>query len=146
MPNLASSAILMRDDRFLLVRRKNPPAAELFAFPGGRAEPGESAEAAAIREFREETGLDVFNPRLFATYDLETREKDGTLSHHFFLSVFLVEEKERREAVAEDDASECGWYAASEIRTLPVPESVLECVERIVAGSMTSRQEENHGL
>lgn len=142
MPNLASSAILMRDDRFLLVRRKNPPAAELFAFPGGRAEPGETAEEAAIREFKEETGLTVFNPRLFATYDLETRDKDGTLSHHFFLSVFRVEEDGRQEPVAEDDASECGWYSAADIRNLPVPESVLECVERIVAEGREAR----HGV
>ena len=68
----ASSAILERDGRYLLVRRANPPAADMFAFPGGRAEPGETPEETAIREFREETGLDVARPRLFATYDLGT--------------------------------------------------------------------------
>jgi 8-oxo-dGTP diphosphatase len=39
-PQAASSAILERDGRFLLIRRMNPPSADLFAFPGGRAEPG----------------------------------------------------------------------------------------------------------
>ncbi len=144
MPNLASSAILMRDDRFLLVRRKNPPAASLFAFPGGRAEPGETAEEAAIREFREETGLIVFNPQLFATYDLETRAPDGSLRYHYLLSVFRVEEDGRQDAIAEDDASECGWYSAEEIRGLPVPESVLECVERIMAEQAASAPEAFH--
>lgn len=146
MPNLAASAILMRDDRFLLVRRKNPPAATLFAFPGGRAEPGETAAEAAIREFREETGLIVSNPQPFATFDLETRAPDGTLRYHFLLSVFRVEEEGRQVAVAEDDASECGWYTAEEIRSLPVPESVLECVERIVAERAAQERERIHGL
>ena len=133
MPSPASSAILIRDDRFLLVRRKNPPAADLYAFPGGRAEPGEDAADAAIRECLEETGLKVHSPRLFATYDLETRRQDGSLSHHYFLSVFRVEEEGRESARAQDDAAECGWYTPAEIRALPVPESVMECVERIIA-------------
>ena len=38
----ASSAILIRAGKVLLIRRLNPPAADLYAFPGGRAEPGET--------------------------------------------------------------------------------------------------------
>jgi ADP-ribose pyrophosphatase YjhB (NUDIX family) len=48
-PQAASSAILERDGRFLLIRRMNAPSADLFAFPGGRAEPGETAEETALR-------------------------------------------------------------------------------------------------
>ena len=68
-PRLASSAIVERDGRFLLVRRRNPPAADLFAFPGGRAEPGETPEQTAIRELFEETGLLGREPRLFETVE-----------------------------------------------------------------------------
>ncbi|MFN3441149.1 MAG: NUDIX domain-containing protein, partial [Rhizobium rosettiformans] len=55
MPRLASSAIVERAGRFLLVRRGNPPAADLYAFPGGRSEPGETPEETALRELFEET-------------------------------------------------------------------------------------------
>jgi 8-oxo-dGTP diphosphatase len=48
-PQAASSAILERDGRFLLIRRMNPPSADLFAFPGGRAEPGETPADTALR-------------------------------------------------------------------------------------------------
>ena len=46
--------------RYLITQR--PPTASLpllWEFPGGRAEPGESDEAALARELREEMGIDV---------------------------------------------------------------------------------------
>jgi 8-oxo-dGTP diphosphatase len=127
-PQAASSAILERDGRFLLIRRMNPPSADLFAFPGGRAEPGETPADTALREFHEETGIRARNPVLFATYDLNG-DKDDT--RHFFLSVFKVEADIETEAIAADDAADPGWYTVEEIRALPVPASVLECAERL---------------
>lgn len=129
----ASSAILKRDGRFLLIRRKNPPSADLFAFPGGRGEPGETPAETAVREFFEETGISVREPELFATYDLKSESENGDLVSNFFLSVFLVKSDETREAVAADDAADPGWYTVEEIRGLPVPPSVLECAERLAA-------------
>lgn len=132
-PHPASSAILERDGRYLMVRRRNPPAAEMFAFPGGRAESGETPEQTAVREFLEETGIAVTGPKLFASYDLKTTDDDGRLTSHFLLSVFLVEADADSVAVAADDAMEAGWYTADEIAALPVPPSVLDCVERLAA-------------
>ncbi|WP_410577988.1 NUDIX hydrolase [Amycolatopsis sp. lyj-108] len=50
--------------RILLIRRANEPGRGLWSVPGGRVEPGETDEAAVIRELREETGLDVI-PRTY---------------------------------------------------------------------------------
>ncbi len=137
---LASSAILERDGRLLLVRRANPPAADMFAFPGGRAEPGEGPQETAIREFYEETALHVTNPVLFETYDLVTRDSDGSVASHFFLSVFLVESDDDADPVAGDDASEIGWYTPEEIRALPIPDSVRECVDRLALRTAPSTE------
>lgn len=132
-PQAASSAILEREGRYLLIRRRNPPSADLYAFPGGRAEPGETPAETALREFFEETGIVAHSPNLFATYDLETRNEEGVLASHFFLSVFRVAADATMQALAADDAADAGWFTLEEIRALPVPPSVLDCVERLAA-------------
>jgi ADP-ribose pyrophosphatase YjhB (NUDIX family) len=127
----ASSAILERDGKYLLVLRRNPPSADMYAFPGGRAEEGETPDETALREFQEETGIVARNPQLFSVYDLKTHAADGSVTSHFFLSVFTVEADADAVAEAADDAADLGWYSVDEIRRMPVPQSVLECAERL---------------
>jgi ADP-ribose pyrophosphatase YjhB (NUDIX family) len=134
LPTAASSGILERDGRFLLVLRRNPPSADMYAFPGGRAEAGETPDDTALREFEEETGIKARNPRIFATYDLKQHDADGHLSSHFLLSVFRVEADVEAVAVAADDAADLGWFTIEEIRRLPTPPSVLACAERLARG------------
>ena len=132
LPQPASSAIIKRGDRLLLVRRINPPSQDMFAFPGGRGEPGETPADTALRELQEETGIVARHPQLFATYDLPSRDSAGQLTSHFLLSVFLVEADEQAAAFAADDAADAGWFTLEEIRRLPAPESVVECAERLL--------------
>jgi 8-oxo-dGTP diphosphatase len=58
-PQLAVSAVIVRDDKILLVRRADSPAKGFYSLPGGRVEFGESLHAALHREVREETGLRI---------------------------------------------------------------------------------------
>ena len=53
----ADVVILLPGDRLVLVERRYPPPG--WALPGGFVEVGETMEAAAVREAKEETGLDV---------------------------------------------------------------------------------------
>lgn len=126
-PEAASSAILVRDGRILLIRRRNPPSFDMYAFPGGRAEPGETPDQTALREFEEETGIRAHSPRAFAFYDLQA-ENPG---RHFHLTVFLVEASADEIAEARDDAADAGWFTPDEIRQLNTPPSVLDCIDRL---------------
>jgi 8-oxo-dGTP diphosphatase len=54
-----SAAIVVFEDRVLMVRRRVQEGALSWQFPAGAIETGESAEEAAVRETREETGLTV---------------------------------------------------------------------------------------
>src|SRR5881275_3042575 len=60
MPTPIAIAVVEHDGRFLVGQRPaGVPLAGLWEFPGGKIEPGESPEAAAVRECLEETGIRV---------------------------------------------------------------------------------------
>jgi 8-oxo-dGTP diphosphatase len=87
----------------VLIKRKNPPVG--WALPGGFVDYGESLEAAAIREAKEETGLDVERIRQFHTYSDPKRDP----RHHTITTVFTA--KAKGKAVAGDDAQEIGIFS-----------------------------------
>jgi 8-oxo-dGTP diphosphatase len=55
--------IVVRGDDVLCGLRRGAHGAGTWSFPGGYVEGGESAEACALRELAEETGLEAVNPR-----------------------------------------------------------------------------------
>jgi 8-oxo-dGTP diphosphatase len=68
----ADVVILLPGDRVVLVERRFPPPG--WALPGGFVEVGETMEAAAVREAREETGLDVVLEDLLGLYSDPRRD------------------------------------------------------------------------
>ncbi|NBW09380.1 MAG: NUDIX domain-containing protein [Caulobacteraceae bacterium] len=58
-PIPAVGVVCIRGDDVLLIRRGKPPRAGEWSLPGGRIEPGERALDAALRELREETGVEA---------------------------------------------------------------------------------------
>lgn len=56
----AASVAIVRQHDVLLIQRNRAPSEGLWTLPGGRLEEGETAEQCAIRELKEEMGLDVF--------------------------------------------------------------------------------------
>ncbi len=77
IPSLAVDGILVEDNKILLIKRKNPPFKDYYALPGGFVECGETTEEAIIREFKEETGLDVEIVKLFNVYSSPNRDPRG---------------------------------------------------------------------
>jgi mutator protein MutT len=56
---IKAAVLVQQDGRFLLVQEEAHRAAGLWNWPQGKVEPGETPAEAAVREAREETGLDV---------------------------------------------------------------------------------------
>lgn len=75
---LTTDAVCFDDDQsLLLVRRRNEPFKGLLALPGGKVETGETAEAACLRELREETGLVGEWQTLVGVYSEPSRDPRG---------------------------------------------------------------------
>lgn len=74
------------ENNFLLIKRKNNPYKNCWAFPGGFVEYGETVENAAIREAKEETSIDVKLKKLVGVYSKPDRDPRG----HTITIVFLA--------------------------------------------------------
>jgi ADP-ribose pyrophosphatase YjhB (NUDIX family) len=72
-PKVAAAVIVARDGAILLTRRAHDPGRGLWGLPAGYMEWDERVEDAAIRETREETGLEVRLDRLIGVYSYPDR-------------------------------------------------------------------------
>jgi len=113
-PVVAVIAVVAREGRVLPVRRANPPDAGKFGFPGGRVEPGERLEQAALRALAEETCVAAEALEVLTALDAIDRDDGGDTRFHYVLAAVLCWWVSG-EGAAADDASEVRWTLPSEI-------------------------------
>lgn len=112
-PQVGVGAMVMRDGKVLLGRRKGAHGAGTFAWCGGHLEFGETLEQCAIREVREETGLIVRSLRLLCVSNIIAYNK------HYIDFEFVTEVEPGEPQVCEPDKIEgWGWYQPDD---LPAP-------------------------
>ena len=107
-PTPAVAAAVIRNERILMVRRAHPPNAGRLALPGGKVEPGETLQAAAERELREETGLLANAGEVLAAIDVLDHDPMGHLRSHHVVVVLRMAWQGGEEAAA-SDARELVW-------------------------------------
>lgn len=94
-------------DRLLLIRRDSEPFRDRYALPGGFVEVGETVETAALRELKEETGVEGAVRRLIGVYSDPTRDPRA----HNVSVAFIVEVAKGAVPVAGDDAAAASFLA-----------------------------------
>lgn len=128
-PQPAVGTICFRGADVLLIRRGTKPLAGDWSLPGGRIEFGERAEAAALRELKEETGVTARITGLVDVVDaIFTSRSSGAVTRHYVLFDFAAEWVSG-EPVAGDDAAHAEWISPERLAELPLWEETRRVIE-----------------
>ncbi len=76
-PWVTVDGLVVQQGKLVAVVRRNPPFQGMPALPGGFVEIGETTEVAAVREVREETGLETRIVRMVGVYSDPSRDPRG---------------------------------------------------------------------
>ena len=120
---VAAVALIDRDGRVLLAQRpEGKSMAGLWEFPGGKVEPGETPEAALIRELHEELGIDTaascLAPLTFASH--------GYPDFHLLMPLFACRKWEGLPQARE--GQQLAWAAPARLRDYPMPPADLPLI------------------
>jgi 8-oxo-dGTP diphosphatase len=110
-------AVIVHENRVLLIRRGTPPLLGEWSLPGGVLECGETLREAVIREAREETGLVIETRDMLGVYERVIRAEDGRVRYHFVLIDFLCHPSDG-ELKAGSDAADVRWFTREELPAL----------------------------
>ena len=120
---VAAVALIDADGRVLLARRPaGKEMAGLWEFPGGKVDPGETPEAALIRELDEELGIETWNsclaPLTFASHPYD--------SFHLLMPLYACRRWQGTPQPRE--GQELAWVRAAELSRYPMPPADLPLV------------------
>jgi 8-oxo-dGTP diphosphatase len=128
-PIVGVGAVIVSDDRVLLVRRANEPLKGEWSLPGGAVEVGETLRAAVAREVLEETGLEVEVGPVVEVLDRIRLDSERRVEYHYVLIDYLCRPTGGSLACA-SDAEEVVWAGLDELGDYRVAESAVAVVRK----------------
>lgn len=121
-----SLCYLVHDQKVLLLQRRNPPHVGLWSPPGGKLNPGESPTRCVLREFYEETGLMLQNPRLRVI----TTVLHAGLGMHWMLFVYHAQDFTGDLAVS--DEGDIQWIGLDVLDHYPRPAADVRMFQHVL--------------
>ncbi|WP_067259919.1 NUDIX domain-containing protein [Methanobrevibacter cuticularis] len=113
-PSLTVDIVIFnKKNEFLLVKRKNEPFKDYWVIPGGFVDYGETTDNAAIREAKEETGIDITIDKLFGVYSDPNRDPRGHTITIVYLAIGNIED-----AKAGSDAAKAKIHSWNDLSSL----------------------------
>ncbi len=128
-PIAAAGIVCFRGDDVLLIRRGKPPLLDRWSIPGGRIEWGETARAAALRELKEETGVEAELVGLIDVVDAVMRRSEGGPPWGHYVLIDFAARWRAGEPQAGDDAAEARFFAPAEVAELGLWSETLRIIE-----------------
>ena len=134
-PVIGVGVIDWRDELVLLGKRLQPDGSFCWQFPGGRLDAGESVIDCAVREVREETGLELQAPK-----SVGYTERPFRVGEQHYLTLYVAARCESGVPRLQEP-DKCGgwhWFPADELPT-PLFEPILLYLEQHAAGAAGCR-------
>ncbi|RED18118.1 (deoxy)nucleoside triphosphate pyrophosphohydrolase [Pontivivens insulae] len=124
---VSAVALVDPDGRVLMAQRpEGKSMAGLWEFPGGKVEPGESPEAALIRELHEELGIETWDsclaPLTFASHSYA--------EFHLLMPLYVC--RKWNGTVRGMEGQALKWVRPKELRHLPMPEADVPLVSHLI--------------
>lgn len=127
-------AVILRDNKILLLLRKKAPESGCWTIPGGKVEFGETVEEAILREVKEEINAEgkIIAPLGVTNHILK---EEGT---HFVSPRFLVELLEEPENMEPESHEAMKWFPIDDL-----PENVTMTTQKALAAFLTWNKQSN---
>jgi 8-oxo-dGTP diphosphatase len=100
--------------------------------PGGKMEPGETAKESCIREFREETGIYLLNPKIKGIFTFVIKEEDQVVSEWMMFTFNATESTGVHLERSEEGI--LAWHDTEEIKNLPMAAGDYHILDYMVHG------------
>ena len=125
-PRVGVALIISKENQVLLLKRKRSHGAGSWSTPGGHLEFGESPEACAIREAKEETNVEVVNVRFKAVTN-DVFESEGK----HYITIWMQADYSTGEPIAnaEDEVADIGWFSWNAL-----PQPLFLPLENLLSG------------
>ena len=116
-PLVGVGAVIIQENRVLLIRRGTPPLLGEWSLPGGVLECGETLREAVAREAHEETGLLIETSEMLGVYERVIRDDAKRVRYHYVLIDFLCRAV-GGDLKAGSDAADVRWFTRAELPAL----------------------------
>ena len=130
-----AAAVFDGAGRVLLVQRGRPPRAGSWGLPGGLLDLGERLADGAVREVREESGIDIRIGGIAGVFEPITRDDAGEIEYHYVVVDFWASYVSGV-ATAQDDAAAVAWVSMDQLGAYhlhPDSQQVVEDAQRLWA-------------
>jgi len=122
-------ALIIEEDKLLMIRRGNPPFEGYWSIPGGKIKWGEKLEEALKREVQEELSVEVEVGELAGIVE-SIVEKEGDVVYHYILIDYFCRIISGTPK-ASSDALELRWVSLKELRNIKVTPSLLKLLKEL---------------
>ncbi|MFZ3579307.1 8-oxo-dGTP diphosphatase [Virgibacillus sp. DJP39] len=126
-----TNCILIHNNRILLLKK---PRRGWYAIPGGKMEQGESIKESVVREFWEETSLQLLNPEVTGVFTFTVHDQIDEFVHEWMMFTFVCHDFK---GVLTEHCNEgiLEWVETDKISELPMAEGDKKIFKHVLSKS-----------